>query len=356
LILEAGVVRKVVATPKKMVAQDGAINFGTFRTPFLNANILDAPLYSPSCKVPDFWKNFRLKEWQHFGIITPTHYFGMVIFDAKFMGVSFFYVYDRIKNKRFEYSVQLPGGAARIAGQVYDDSCEFTKKGYRLRFENQLNEGFHKIIIDIDGKKDLPAVKGEIKIFEDLSTIEPLVQVSPVTSFRPFYTHKVAAPAEGALMLGAKEIVIDRKHDVALMDEQKTYYPYSSFWKWATAAGYNEYGELLAFNLCQNMITDDEDFNENCMWVDGKIYCLKAARFKFEKNTIRPWEVKTTDGYLDLLFTPSGQRAEKINAGLIFSDFHQPFGMYNGRFKDDNNRIYPITNFFGLAEHHVTRY
>lgn len=50
LILEAGVVRKVVATPEKMVEQDGAINFGTFRTPFVNANILDAPLYFPSSK------------------------------------------------------------------------------------------------------------------------------------------------------------------------------------------------------------------------------------------------------------------------------------------------------------------
>ena len=119
-----------------------------------------------------------------------------------------------------------------------------------------------------------------------MNTIEPLVQVSPVTQFRPFYTHKVAAPAEGTIKLGAKEIIIDRKQDIALLDEQKTYYPYSSFWKWATAAGYNEYGELLAFNLCQNMITDDEDFNENCMWVDGKIYCLKAARFKFEKNDL----------------------------------------------------------------------
>ena len=348
--------RKVNTTPEKMVEKDGTINFGTFRTPFRDVNILDAPLYSSSSKVPAFWKKFRLKEWQHFGIITPTHYFGMVIFDAKFMGVSFFYAYDRIANKRFEHSAQLPGGAARIAGQVYDDSCEFKKKGYRLYFENRLNDGYHKIIIDIDGKKDRPAVKGEIKILEDLSAIEPLVQVSPVTSFRPFYTHKVAAPAEGKIMLGAKEIVINRKQDIALMDEQKTYYPYSSFWKWSTAAGYNEYGELLAFNLCQNMITDDEDFNENCMWVDGKIYCLKAARFKFEKDVLRPWEMKTTDGYLDLLFTPSGQRAEKINAGIIFSDFHQPYGMYNGRFKDDNNRIYPLANLFGLAEHHVTRY
>ena len=88
--------RKVETTPEKMVEKDGAINFGTFRTPFRNVNILDAPLYLPCCKVPAFWKKFRLKEWQHFGIITPTHYFGMVIFDAKFMGVSFFYAYDRL--------------------------------------------------------------------------------------------------------------------------------------------------------------------------------------------------------------------------------------------------------------------
>jgi len=349
--------RKVIATPEKMVEKDGTINFGTFRTPFRNANILDAPLYSPSHKVPAFWKKFRLKEWQHFGIVTPTHYFGMVIFDAKFMGVSFFYAYDRIENKRFEHSMQSPGGAALVAGQVYDGICEFKKKGYSLRFENRLKDGYHKIIIDIEGKKNLPAVKGEIIILEDLNCIEPLVQVSPVTSFRPFYTHKVAAPVEGEIILGANKIKINREWDIALLDEQKTYYPYVSFWKWATAAGYNEYGELLAFNLCQNMITDDEDFNENCMWVDGKIFCLKAARFKFEeKNIMHSWEVKTTDGYLDLLFTPSGERAEKLNAGLIVSDFHQPFGIYSGKFKDENNRMYPLANLFGLAEHHVTRY
>lgn len=348
--------RKVETTPEKMVEKNGKINFGTFRTPFRDANILDSPLYASS-GVPAFWKKFRLKEWQHFGIITPTHYFGMVIFDAKFMGVSFFYAYDRIANKRFEHGVQLPGRASRVAGQVYDDVCEFGKSGYHLRFENRLKDGFHKIIIDIAGKKNLPPVKGEIKILEDLNSIEPLVQVSPVTSLRPFYTHKVAAPAEGKIILGNREIVMDRKRDIALMDEQKTYYPYVSFWKWATAAGYNEFGELLAFNLCQNMIADDEDYNENCMWVDGKIFCLKAARFRFdEKNILQSWEIKTTDGYMDLLFTPSGERAEKISVGLIVSDFHQPFGLYNGRFKDENNRIYPLPNLFGLAEHHVTRY
>jgi len=356
LMFEKGVMRKVESTPEKMVEKDGTINFGTFRAPFLNVNILDAPLYSPSCKVPAFWKNFRLKEWQHFGIITPTHYFGIVIFDAKFMGVSFFYAYDRLKNEHIEHSRQGGSKSARVAGQVYDDFCTFTQKGYSIRFENKLRSGFHRILIDIEGGNNLPAVKGEIKVHEDLAKIEPLVQVSPVAPYRPFYTHKAAAPAEGSIILGGQEIAIDGNQAIALLDEQKTYYHYNSFWYWATAAGYDERGRLLAFNLCRNMIAADEVFNENCFWIDGKIFCLPAARFEFGE-IMDPWKVNTHGGKLDLSFVPQGERAQKINiAGLIRSDFHQPFGIYNGEFKDDSGSIYPIANFFGLAEHHVTRY
>ena len=348
--------REVAATPERMVEKDGTINFGTFRTPFLNANIIDAPLYSPSCKVPALWKNFRLKEWQHFGIIIPTHYFGMVIFDAKFMGVSFFYAYDRQKNERIEHSRQGGGKSAQVAYQVYNDICAFRQKGYSLKFENRLNSGFHRILIDIEGDNNLPAVKGEIRVYEDLTKIEPLVQVSPITPYRPFYTHKAAVPAEGSIILDGQEIAIDGNQAIALLDEQKTYYPYNSFWYWATAAGYDASGRLLAFNLCRNMIEADEVFNENCFWIDGRISCLPASRFEFNE-IMEPWKIKTTDGNLNLTFVPQGERAQKINfAGLISSDYHQPFGKYSGEFRDGRGGIYPLTNFFGLAEKHVTRY
>jgi len=346
--------REIKPTPEKMVERNGIIRFGTFSAPFTNANMLDAPLYQ-SRKVPVWWKNFRLKEWQHFGIITRSHYFGMVIFDAKFMGVSFFYVYDRIENRRFEHSAQLPGRASRVAVQVYDDFCEFRKSGYYLRFENKLKDGFHKIIVDIKGRENIPAVKGEMKVFEDLKNIEPLVQVSPVTPFRPFYTHKFAAPVEGELLIGSQIVFISKKEDIALMDEQKTYYPYVSFWKWATAAGYSDDGKILAFNLCQNIIGDDEDYNENCFWVDGKIHCLKAARFDFG-DVMKPWKMDTTDKKLQLEFMPLDERAQKIRVGgLVKSDFHQPYGLYSGKFSE-HNIIYIIKDFFGLAEHHITRY
>lgn len=230
----------------------------------------------------------------------------MVIFDAKFMGVSFFYAYDRLKNERIEHSRQAGNKSAQIAYQVYDDVCSFTQKGYNIKFENKLSLGFHRINIDIEGGNNLPAVKGEITVHEDLAKIEPLVQVSPITPYRSLYTHKAAVPAEGSIILGGQEIVIDGNQAIALFDEQKTYYPNNSFWNWATAAGYDERGRLLAFNLCRNMIAADEVFKENCFWIDGKICCLPAASFEFGE-IMDPWKVNTAGENLNLSFLPKGQ-------------------------------------------------
>jgi hypothetical protein len=347
-------VRLLQETPARIVEKDGTIHYGTFRTPFRKANMEDAPLYTLSA--PRIWRNFRLKEWQHFGVIMPDCYFGTVIFDAKMAGISFFYLYDRLQNSRFEHQRQVSGKSISVAGQVYQDSCFFEAKGYRIHFENRLDEGWHRIRIDIDQNGSLPPVQGEVMVYEDLNKIEPLVQVSPISPNRPFYTHKAAAPASGRLQVGKREILLEREACIALFDEQKTYYPYVAFWKWATAAGYSQDGKLLAFNLCQNMMDDDEDFNENCFWMDGKISCLKAARFEYSE-VLKPWKIHTNDGLLDLFFIPAGERAQKLSAaGLVRSDFHQPFGLYRGSFTDDRGINFPFENMFGLAEHHVTRY
>ena len=345
--------RSLQTTPPRMVGDNGSVHFGTFRTPFKDVNILDAPLYS--WRVPRFWKKFRLKEWQHFGIITPTHYFGMVIFDAKFVGVSFFYAYDRTQNSRVEGTRQSRKMMS-VASQMYDGFCRFEASGYALHIENKLDEGFHRIAVDIQSGRNFPGVQGEFVVYEDIDKVEPLVQVSPITGFRPFYTHKAAIPVSGEIRLGSEDIRIDKENCIALIDEQKTYYPYFSFWKWATAAGYSDDGKLLAFNLCQNMISADEDDNENCFWIDGKITCLKAARFDYG-DVLKPWKIRTTDGRLELSFAPAGQRHQKVNtAGIIRSNFHQPFGLYSGRFIDDQGKVHGISEFFGLAEDHLTRY
>ena len=341
-------------TPEALVAADGAIAFGTFDEPFRRANILDAKLHA--FFVPSWWKSFRLKEWQHFGIVTPEQYFGVVIFDAKFMGVSFFYVFDRKTRQMFEYELQKMGRKAILPAQTYEGTAEFSASGYSIGIVNALDKGFHRIRIDIRGDARKPDVVADVVIHEDLNRVEPLVQVSKLSSHRPLYTHKAAVPASGTIDLGARRIVLDPHTAIALIDEQKTYYPYFSFWKWATGAGRTEDGKIMGFNICQTIMEDDADNNENCFWIDGKIHYLKGARFEF-KDYRDSWTMNTTDGRLDLTFEPAGERAQKVSiAGLIKSDFHQPLGLFNGRYTDPSGAVHPIREVFGLAEHHITRY
>ncbi len=348
--------RTLEETPERMVGRDGMIRFGTFRRPFEDPNILDAPL-APWGPVPAALRRLRLKEWQHYGIITPEKYFGMVIFDAKFMGVSFVYCYDRGKKILFEHSRQGGGKSAKVAGQLYDDRCEFRQRGYLLRFENRLERGHHLISLDISSRKGIPAMRGEFRLEEDLDRMEPLVQVSPIKPWRPLYTHKAALPASGWAEVGGERVELDPSRDIALMDEQKTYYPYFSFWEWSTGAARDERGRIIAFNLCRNMIKGDEWANENCLWVDGRISLLSAARFTFDKGEVmRPWRMRTTDGRVELAFRPQGERAQRINLGLVRSDFHQPFGLYEGCLTDDGGMRHALRDAFGLAEYHLTRY
>jgi hypothetical protein len=126
-------VRAIQNTPACMVEKNGTVNYGTYRAPFRKPNILDAPLYR--FNAPVFWKNFRLKEWQHFAIITPTHYLGTVIFDAKLIGVSFFYVYDRRSNELFERTSQKAGHCAQVTDQIYNGVCQYDSEGYHVRFD-----------------------------------------------------------------------------------------------------------------------------------------------------------------------------------------------------------------------------
>lgn len=350
-----GVLRETRETPKRLVEDGRVVGYGVFREPFRELNIREADIFRLRNRRLRPLGALRLKEWQHYGVIHPEHYLGMVIFDAKFMGVSFIYHYHRGTGEMHEHSRQAPGGRARVAESVWKGECSFQARGYSLRFENRLEEGYHRVLLGAESR-GIPAIQGEFRMLEDLSRFQPLVVVSPFASNRPLYTHKAACPVEGRVTVGGEVIELDPTRDVCLLDEQKAFYPYRSFWRWMTFAGYDGRGRLLAANLCHNNIADDERYSENCYWVDGRIFLTGAARFGYsEADVLGPWCIHTTDGSVDLEFRPRGERAERIRVGPLLSDFHQPFGLFRGRLGKGEASL-AVEDLFGLCEHHVTRY
>lgn len=350
-----GVLREIKETPARLVEDGRVVGYGVFREPFRELNIREADIFRIRNSRLRPLGALRLKEWQHYGVIHPEHYLGMVIFDAKFMGVSFIYHYRRGTGEMHEHSRQTPGGKARVAESVWKGDCSFQARGYSLRFENRLEEGYHRVLLGAESR-GIPAIQGEFRMLEDLSRFQPLVVVSPFAPNRPLYTHKAACPVEGRVTVGGEFIELDPTRDVCLLDEQKAFYPYRSFWRWMTFAGYDGRGRLLAANLCHNNIADDERYSENCYWVDGHIYLTGAARFGYsEADVLGSWFIRTTDGTVDVEFRPRGERAERIRVGPLLSDFHQPFGLFRGRL-GRGEEAYAVEDLFGLCEHHVTRY
>jgi hypothetical protein len=348
---------EIKETPHRMVADGQVAEYGKFTDPFREVNLLDVDLEMRGRKVPRTVKDFRLKEWEHFGIITDDYYFGMVIFDAKFMGTSFFYAYNRQNGYFFEHERTSVGGPVRVARELWHGECYFRHFGYSMEFENRLDSGLHRLRVEIKGKKNKPPVSAEIYVLEDIEKYQPLVTVSPVSDNRPLYTHKAASPVEGRVMLGDKEIKLDPAKDIGLMDVQKTFYPYRTFWNWATFGGHDASGRLIAMNACENFITCDDEYNENCTWVDGRITPLGAARFEFNKaDLMKPWRVKTSGDGLDLTFKPEGERVGKVNLGVVMSDFHQPFGPFSGEMPGPGGSKVEVKDMFGLCEWHLARF
>ncbi len=348
--------RTIKKTPARLVEGGRVTEFGAFEEPFRELNLEEADIFRTGGKYMRALGRLRLKEWQHYGVVHPRHYFGMVIFDAKFMTVSFVYHYDRGKGEMREHSRQAPGGKAEIAETMWKGRCSFSAKGYSLDFDNRLEDGYHRVRVDAAQTRKLPAISGDFRMLEDLSRYQPLVVVSPFSPNRPLYTHKAACPVEGHMKVGGEVIELDPARDVCLLDEQKAFYPYRSFWRWLCFGGFTPQGVLVAANLCHNIIANDEEYSENCYWVDGGLHLTGAARFGYsEADILGPWFINTTDGLVEVEFRPLGERAERIRVGPVLSDFHQPFGLFRGSLGRGGGKV-AVEDLFGLCEQHITRY
>jgi hypothetical protein len=54
-----------------------------------------------------------------------------------------------------------------------------------------------------------------------------------------------------------------------------------------------------------------------------------VVNFKYsDLDLLSPWEIKSNDGRVNLLFYPEGERAADINICLIASRFNRPFGKF----------------------------
>lgn len=345
--------RPLLPTPPALVT-NGSFQLGTYKQPFAWVNPLDAQLaWLPSPRL----KHLRLKEWQHFALVNDDFYLSLALFDAKLLSLAQVCVYDRRAGHTiFHERKILPGRFPRLPHTLWNDTAHFSSPSFSLSFRNHLNQGTHTISFDIAAKAKLPAVKGSFTCFEPLDDIEPIVVCLPFQQGRAMYSHKCVIPAQGTLQLGERTIDFPKDRSYGLVDIHKGYYPFVMKWHWATAGGHLSDGTLIGFNLTDNQVEQQDRYNENCLWIDGKLRLLPPVRFsQISAQVDTPWLIQDELGMLKLRFQPEVFRFVNLNALILESRYQAPFGTFHGWIKDAQGHPLPIEGLFGMCENFYLR-
>ena len=345
--------REMLPAPYKLVS-GGKFNFGTFSTQFLSVNPLDAkrPL---GIWAPRPLLAYRLKEWQAFQLGNDRWFMLVVLYNARFSGLAQFIVYDKQTKKRYMYSRTLLPGAIKVPASIWDDRQSYHEGSSFIEIISRLEMGRFYIDVSLEGIKDLPAIAAHFEAIHEDGMVEPIVVSIPLGPNRGLYSHKCLMPMQGRMSIGGEVVEFVRGESFAIIDDHKGFYPYIMHYDWATAAGFDENKQLTGFNLTDNQSLDPERYNENCLWIDGRLHLLPPVKFQRPEGAGGKWLIKDRYGMVDLSFQPESMQEINVNALIIKIKYRGPFGYFNGFIRDCYGVRRGFNNYFGMGEQKYVR-
>lgn len=339
-------------TPDRLVDARGQVRFGVYKTPLRDVDV-DASRFSTyGVPAPSVVRALRLKQWQHFVLVTPELLLTFAVVDAAYLRTGWAQVVEA-DGRRFEHARKGPRLDAKVARALWDDTTHLRTRGFCLDIRNHLALGEHRITLHAAASDAGPALDVELLAEHDLGRVEPLVVSLPLGPQRTMYSHKVPLPVRGEVVVGGRRYPIGGDDAALILDIHKAHYPRHTWWKWATFAGRDASGRRVGLNLTQNVASAGSALSEDAVWIDGRCSRLSPVAFAFDRGRIHdPWRLTTRDGEVDLRFDPVGGRAERLHLGLVRSQFDQLYGTFTGTVALPGGERVEVDGVRGVCEDH----
>ncbi len=337
--------RTVLDAPASLVS-NGKCNFGTFNAAVKNINPLEAahPLNIPA---PRALKFMRLKEWQAFQLSNPEWFICLAVYNSKAVGLAIVMAYNKNEDRMYRYEHKVPFFNLHVPSGLTDSRCWYHSRNFTIDIRNNLKEGRFDVDFQARNFAGLPDCNAYVTGFHET---EPIVICQPFGDNRPLYSHKALMPAEGYLENGGQRSFFRKKNSCMILDDHKGYYPYVMKYDWVTACGFDAQGRLMGFNCTDNQVQDHDRYNENCLWLDGKMYPLPPIKIKRPTGVENTWEISDDYGQVRLYFIPKQDVPVYINLGIAETRYHGPAGMLEGYIMSPEGEKICFDGFFGMGE------
>ena len=318
----------------------GKVNWGTFKGQVKDCNLIEIPgMYS------SFDKNDkRLKEWQAFQLGDGDQFICGAVYNAKQFAVIALAYYQRSTNTHHLYKKFVRPSRISVANGRLPSVTQFSHKNNEPRYRMTRNtESGCDIDIYWPASGKLPELKLHAKLQDNFSGMSIC---QPFASQRPLYSYKNVMKASADIQLGTRIHHIQPDNGYAIIDDHKGYYPKEVNYDWGTAADHVD-GRLIGFNLTRNQIINQEEYNENCLWIDNSLYLLPAVTVTHHHDH---WHYQDKNGDIDLKFYPQVKNNQKFHLGFVYMNYQGPFGYFEGHISHPDSGRIVINNMLGMAE------
>jgi hypothetical protein len=292
----------------------------------------------------------RHKRWMYIFATTDEVQIAGVIVDAGPTGTGFLSVTDRVTGEKLA-EVSRPGSMRPLV-RVSNKPAAQHRSHYvlpgtlmtvradarELRFQTSFQRlPFVPVLSD-------PWI--DLDMWMELNAHEGITAVSEVAGDPPMVITTVknaAIPVRGQLTLNLD----GRKTDFSLatglggFDFTSGYLPRETSWRWAFSMGRSVDDRLIGLNLVSDFTGMGGRSGENMIWLKGVPHRLHpAADIDFDQSEpLKPWQITTADGAVDLIFHPMSVHKESLNLGAVRSNFVQPSGHFSGSVLVGDERI-----------------
>ena len=190
----------------------------------------------------------------------------------------------------------------------------------------------------------------------DLTQIpeESMVIMTPFEKKAHYYFNQKinCMKAEGEVTIGARTYTF-REGSFGTLDWGRGIWTYRNTWYWSSLSTQVN-GEPFGFNLGYGF-GDTSAASENMLFYKGRAHKLEQVTFHIPEKDgkddfMSPWTFTSSDGRVELTFTPVLDRKSKTDVLIICSDQHQVFGRFNGKCILDDGTVIELKDKLGFAE------
>lgn len=363
--------RRAVPTPESMVDENGICAFGTFDKEFEKMDLVK--LKNPT-SLPNCFNRLKLTLWEATEVHLKNGVLLAVVCDMGIFGKTLNVFYDKRTKKVYCWDTNLKSKDTVIAPNLINGAVAEGKTPVsHVRYVNDFQDGkchlkgqhTGKCLITVPQKDKtiVAAIKenyGEATIEYDFTLTrlsKPCVASIPFGKNRPLYSQKDFFKAEGRLVINGEEMLTD-EDSAAIVDDHRGYYPRHAHYDWVTTMGKcNVDGEekWLAFNLTRNQSIDQEKYNENILWLEGKTSILPPITFTRNPESkdfkdYSEWIVKDEHDMVNLKFKVYNMNPMIMHALVVNIDYYVAYGELEGYIRDEDGKKYVLDGMFGMGE------